>query len=282
MNELFRFLAEPGFPLFAAGSALVYLLLDATLRLYDKPEPELTRWRANFLLYVTNYFVAYSFLFFFDYRVENEAASSPFGLFATVTGVPFLIQLLAYALLLDFLVYWLHRFSHYWIPLWRLHLVHHSDKDLDFTDSFRFHPLERVLDIPLITISAVLLGVELDVLLAYNLLYTMFVFFPHANMKVNSRVDRWIRLILVTPDMHRIHHMMDMRQTNSNYGDIFSFWDRFFGTYQDIPADEQVSRQLGLEYFRAPKDQGFVGLLLQPFLYRKPANLKGQTVEQQE
>ena len=253
---------------FVCLCAIFYILLDSWLRRYKKAEHELSRWITNFSLYLTNTLVAYTLLVLFGFQVENEAIEAGFGFFRQFPNSPFILQLLCYALLLDFFVYWLHRAFHRWAPMWRLHLVHHSDLDLDFSVSFRFHPLERIFDIPLVMLTAVLLGVDLLVLFTYNIVYSFYAFFPHSNMRVAPSLDRILKLLVVTPDMHRVHHSSNIEETNSNYGDVFSIWDRLFGTFRHLPIEQQHELVLGLEYFRSMKKQGPLMALLQPILYK--------------
>ncbi len=113
-----------------------------------------------------------------------------------------------------------------------------------------------------------LLGVPIIALILYDLLYTLFVFYPHANIKVPRRIERLLRWVIVTSDMHRIHHSVRPEETNSNYSDIFSFWDRMFGTYRFSEWDEQREMRLGLGYFRSQKEQGLFRTLMQPISYR--------------
>ena len=265
LKDFYDLCVGEGYPLYLALVMIFYMWVDARLGMDQKQLSEIRRWTRNLGLYLTNNIVAFGLLVILGFQVELRVDEFRGGLFR---DFPFIIQLLTYALVFDFFTYWLHRLMHAWQPLWRLHLVHHSDPELDFSDSLRFHPLERLTDIPLIMASAWIVGADLEVLLAYTFFYTLFVFFPHSNVVIPERINSALKLIIVTAEMHRVHHSSVVSQTNSNYGDLFSFWDRLFGTYTQVPQSELRTMQIGLEYFRQDPEQSFLMLLAQPFVYR--------------
>jgi len=252
-----------------AGSIIAaYLLLESLFPLFPHRVAALPRWLVNGSLYIINGIVTYFLLFYlFGFSIEAGVTAFEFGLFYWVQGVPFWLQCVTFFICADLGFYWLHRAMHQWQPLWRVHIVHHSDVDVDITDSFRGHPLQIMLEIALRLAVTLALGVPLLVLITYDVLYKFFVFFPHANLRMPRQLDRVLRLLVVTPDMHRIHHSARSAETNSNYSDIFSFWDRIFGTYRFMDPEEQKKMPLGLEYFREPRDRGLVAVLMQPFNY---------------
>lgn len=270
LTNLIETLGGSHFFVYLCTITVLFLALDALLPRYTKQhaQEESSRWLRNFAFYLVNSSVAYLLLVAFEFDVEYAATEHQIGLFHHIQVDSLLIQVIAYALLADFLTYWLHRLSHAWRPLWRLHLVHHSDVDLDFSVSFRFHPLERVLDIPIVMLTAVLLGIDLVTILLFNVAYSFFAFFPHSDIKVPPRLDKFLAWFICTPNVHRIHHSNQMEETNSNYGDIFTFWDRLFGTYREASAERHEHITIGLEYFRQPKDQTLLASMLQPFAYR--------------
>ena len=146
-------------------------------------------------------------------------------------------EVLISVLLLDLLIYWQHRLFHRIPLLWRLHRMHHTDLDLDVTSGTRFHPLEILLSM-MIKLSAVaLLGISPVALLLFEIILNAAALFNHANLALPQAVDRWVRLVLVTPDMHRVHHSIHPQETNSNFGFNQPWWDRLLGTYQAQPRD---------------------------------------------
>ncbi|NQZ53792.1 MAG: sterol desaturase family protein [Piscirickettsiaceae bacterium] len=270
LELIIEFLGGKGVFVYLCGLVVFYIFLDSitsTYRYCKKREPEIRRWFVNLSLYMLTSLISYSLLKWFNFTAESSASSFEFGLFNYLPNASVGLQLLAYFVLHDFFVYWLHRFSHAWRPIWRFHLIHHTDKDLDFSVSLRFHPLERMLDIPLVFLTTVLLGVDIWVFLVYNVVYGFYAFWPHSDIRVPDKLDKILKMVIVTPSMHRVHHSADKAQTNSNYADVFSFWDRMFGTYQHIPIAEQEELRLGLEYFRSDKEQGLISTLIQPFIY---------------
>ena len=221
--------------------------------------------------------MAYALLFYgLEVGLEERVAAFGVGLFALVAA-PLWLQFVVFILAADLAFYWPHRFYHDWRPLWRVHVVHHSDKDVDITDSFRIHPFQSLVEI--IMRIAVLLGVPIIVLILYDVVYTLFVFYPHANIKIPRKIERCLRWVIVTSDMHRIHRSARPEETNSNYSDIFSFWDRMFGTYRFSEWDKQDEMTLGLGYFRSDREQGLLRTLMQPISYRPQQDANEPRVE---
>lgn len=167
-------------------------------------------------------------------------------------------------LLLDLLIYGQHRFFHRVPLLWRLHRMHHTDLDLDVTSGTRFHPLEIVLSMAIKLGAVALLGISPLAILLFEIILNATSLFNHANLALPESVDRWLRLVLVTPDMHRVHHSIHPRETNSNFGFNQPWWDRLLGTYSPQPGDGHLGMRLGLR--RWPEQMGLVALLRLPFL----------------
>ncbi len=170
---------------------------------------------------------------------------------------------IAAVLALDFWTYWWHRFNHQVPFLWRFHRAHHSDAQMDVTTGSRFHIGEIVLSnclrIPLI----LLLGVELWEIVAYETVLLAVIQFHHANIGLPRVIDRALRCVIVTPDMHKVHHSRVQPETDSNFASLLSIWDRIFRSFR--LRDDPHAIQFGLEEFEAPKDQTFVGIVKTPF-----------------
>jgi sterol desaturase/sphingolipid hydroxylase (fatty acid hydroxylase superfamily) len=148
--------------------------------------------------------------------------------------------------------------------------MHHSDLDFDVTTALRFHPLEIVLSMLIKLCMVVALGAPPVVVVLFEVILNAAAIFNHSNIRLSERADRILRWMLVTPDMHRIHHSIYLEETNSNFGFNVPWWDRLFGTYREHPRDGHINMTIGLEYFRNRRAIGLMDLLLQPFLNAEP------------
>jgi sterol desaturase/sphingolipid hydroxylase (fatty acid hydroxylase superfamily) len=167
-------------------------------------------------------------------------------------------------LLLDVTGYFKHRAFHAWPVLWQLHVVHHSDADMDVGTGLRHHPADVLLD-GFVTAGIVLvLGAPVTAVLAYLVFATAHNAFRHGNIAVPAWLDATLRHVIVTPDWHRIHHSAIERETNSNFGAIFPWWDSLFGTFRAQPERGHDDMVLGLEYFRDPSENRLPAMLTQP------------------
>lgn len=202
----------------------------------------------------------------FPFSAEQAAAGIRNGWIAQRQLPPLLEAVLVF-LLLDAWRYWEHRIYHEVPLLWRVHLVHHSDTALDITTAERHHPLEAMLAVCTTLLLVFALGFSAQALAFYVTLATLSALFTHANIVLPANVDRILRLLLVTPAVHAIHHSDLQPQTDSNYGGVLTVWDRLFGTYTD-PADVRIPH-FGLQYFHRPLDTALAPVLLQPFEYRR-------------
>jgi sterol desaturase/sphingolipid hydroxylase (fatty acid hydroxylase superfamily) len=168
-------------------------------------------------------------------------------------------------LMLDLAIYWQHRLMHAWPLLWRLHRVHHCDTGFDVTTGVRFHPLEIALSMGIKLGLITVLGPHPAAVLAFEVLLSLGSLFTHTDIALPRVLDRRLRLLFVTPSMHRIHHSTRRFETDSNYGFHLSVWDRLFGSYTVAPVEDERHMPIGLEDWREPRDQGLVPLLLNPF-----------------
>lgn len=168
------------------------------------------------------------------------------------------------AVLLDLWFYWLHRLLHAVPWLWRLHRVHHGDAELDCTTAYRFHPIEFVLTELWRLALIPLAGLTWLAIVAYGTMITPMSFLHHLNAPVPERFDRAIRKVFVSPNMHKVHHSRAPQQTDSNFGFVFSIWDRLFGTYREVEDVREVS--FGLAELDAPEYRTIRGMLATPFL----------------
>lgn len=181
-------------------------------------------------------------------------------------SLPFAVAVVIGVVALDLIIYFQHVLFHAVPLLWRLHMVHHADMDYDVTTGLRFHPLEILLSM-LIKMAAILvLGPPVVAVILFEILLNASSMFNHGNLRLPAPVDAVLRLLIVTPDMHRVHHSAIKQETNSNYGFNLSLWDRLFGTYRAQPQLGHEGMTIGLNQFRDPKLQGLHWLLLIPFV----------------
>lgn len=168
--------------------------------------------------------------------------------------------------LLD-LAIWAQHVAFHAVPvLWRLHRMHHADVDFDVTTGLRFHPLEIVLSMLIKIAIVIAFGIPPIAVLIFELLLNASSLFNHGNVRLPRALDSVLRWLIVTPDMHRVHHSWDMAETNTNFGFNLSLWDRLFRTYRHDAKDGQEKMTIGLHEFRAAGDQRLDRLLLQPFV----------------
>jgi len=191
------------------------------------------------------------------------------GLFNHVR-VPGWLAFLVTILALDATAWAQHYVLHRVPVLWRMHRTHHSDLDVDFSTGVRFHPLEALYTTLIISAAIVLLGAPPMAVLVSQAITIAADFLEHANLRMPAALDRVLRLVIVTPDMHRIHHSQDMREGNANFSNTFSWWDRLFGTYVDRPAAGHDGVAFGVEELAEPKHLHLHWMLAQPFLAVKP------------
>ena len=184
--------------------------------------------------------------------VALHASERGWGLFNTLP-VPDWLGGLFSLLVLDLLIYSQHLFFHKVPLLWRLHRMHHTDLDLDVTSGFRFHPLEILLSMAIKMGIVAALGAPAWSVILFEVLLNGTSLFNHANIALHPEADRILRLAVVTPDMHRVHHSVIIRETDSNFGFNFPWWDRLFNTYRAQPAAGHTAMTIGLANYREPK-----------------------------
>jgi sterol desaturase/sphingolipid hydroxylase (fatty acid hydroxylase superfamily) len=195
------------------------------------------------------------------------AEQNGWGLLNTPGGkaLPAWVTVPATVLLFDLLVYGQHVLFHAVPVLWRVHRMHHADLEYDATTAVRFHPIEIVLSLLIKGAAVVALGAPPAGVLAFEVLLSVSALFNHGNVRLPAGLDRALRLVAVTPDMHRVHHSVVRRETNSNFGFALPWWDRLFGTYRAQPAAGHEGMTVGLAAFRDPAELRLDRMLLQPF-----------------
>jgi len=169
-------------------------------------------------------------------------------------------------LLLDFAIYFQHVLFHAAPILWRLHRMHHADPDFDVTTGARFHPFEILLSLGIKAAIVIALGAPAAAVLIFEVLLNATAMFNHGNVRIPLGFDRALRCVVVTPDMHRVHHSVTPGEANSNFGFSLPWWDRLFGTYRAQPEEGHAGMTIGIGQFNAPRDLWLDRLLIQPWL----------------
>ncbi|MNS42631.1 Fatty acid hydroxylase superfamily protein [compost metagenome] len=230
-------------------TALAFVALagvEALFPLSGDRGPRARRWFANGALFVMGFglvFMASPLILEGAAWVQGALHFPPL----TGLGLPAWLLVLISFLLIDLLAYLTHALFHGAPWLWRLHRAHHSDVVMDASTGVRHHPVEALVSAALQLMIFAILGVPLLVVLAYGLITTLWQFVTHAHVRLPEPIDRALRLVVVTPGMHRVHHSVRIDEGNSNFGMVLSIWDRLFGTYRRRPAAERAGMVLGVD-----------------------------------
>lgn len=187
------------------------------------------------------------------------------GLF-NYLNVSLLLTMVASIFIMDLVIYWQHRMFHSIPVLWKLHRVHHIDQDIDVTTGARFHPIEIILSVLIKMLVVLLLGAPVEAVILFEIILNATAMFNHSNVHIPAVLDKWIRWVLVTPDMHRVHHSQIRRETDSNFGFNVPWWDRIFSSYQDQPKLGHDKMNIGVKGFDdMNRSQNIFKLLIHPF-----------------
>ena len=236
-----------------------------------KVQPHLVqRWAGNIGLGITNQVLIYWLDAAATIAVAWWVAAWNIGLLAD-SGISVPVALIITVLALEMTAYFIHRLMHTVPWLWRVHAVHHSDTELDFTTTARNHPLELLLVVVMSTPVIALLGPPVAVIVLYQVTRTSVNILAHSNVYLPEWIERWLRYLLVTPDFHRLHHSDDRKFTDSNFGAFVPWFDYLFGTATRKPFSEHPAMTIGLEYFREPGNSRFDRMLIMPFHWRREA-----------
>lgn len=208
--------------------------------------PRRVRWLHNLGLVVLNSLILRLLFPLAAVGFALLAAERGWGLL-NAFGVPFWWAFALSVIALDFVIYLQHVMFHAVPLLWRLHRVHHADADIDVTTGARFHPIEILLSMLIKFAAIAVLGAPAAAVLVFEVLLNAIAMFNHANLRLRQPVDRWLRRMLVTPEMHRIHHSMEVAETNSNFGFNLPWWDRLCGTYRERARLPQESMAIGVQ-----------------------------------
>lgn len=250
---------------FFFGVLIIMALWELLLPRRELTMSKLTRWGSNLgIVLIDNLLVRLLFPVL-AIGVALSAQENSWGLLNNIP-LPFWLSVGIGVLALDLIIYLQHLMFHAVPALWRLHMMHHADLDIDVTTGLRFHPLEIIISM-LIKLSAIAaLGPSVLAVLIFEITLNATAMFNHSNVKIPLAVDKVLRLLVVTPDMHRVHHSVTIRETNSNFGFNFPWWDRLLGTYRAQPAAGHEGMTIGLSQFRDPKRNNLMWMLALPFI----------------
>jgi len=247
------------------GMLVIMGLWEVLIPMRERTLTRLLRWSNNLGLVVLNTAVL---RFIFPAAAVGVAAyveANNWGLM-NYYDIPFVYAVVVCVIAQDFIIYLQHVLVHAVPALWRLHRVHHADPDFDMTTGLRFHPFEIILSMLIKFAAIVVLGAPVLAVIIFELLLNAGAMFNHGNIRLPKALDTLLRWIIVTPDMHRVHHSVEDDEANSNFGFCLTWWDRLFGTYIDQPRHGHTDMQIGIHHYNDPKQVSWLhGMLTLPF-----------------
>lgn len=255
------------------GGITLFWLLEGILPLFRFKYKKWAHAIPNFVFTFTTVLINFS-LAFLLLKTADWVSANDFGVINWLPEMPLWAYVIIGVLLLDFFgAYLAHFVEHKVKPLWMIHLVHHTDHKVDTTTANRHHPLESLIRFGFTLFGVFIVGTPIAIVFLYQSLSLIATQFTHANIKLPKQVDKLISYVLVSPDMHKVHHHYVLPYTDSNYGNIFSIWDRLFGTFMALDREKIV---YGVDTFPDEvKNSNVKDLMLQPFhKYRKPTTVQ--------
>ncbi|WKD86960.1 hypothetical protein KCTC32516_02340 [Polaribacter huanghezhanensis] len=257
--------------LLLVGGITFFWVLEGALPLFKLSYKKWKHAFPNLFFTATTIVINFS-LAFLLLKSADWVQINHFGIINWLPEMPLWLYVVLGVVLLDFFgAYLVHFVEHKVKSLWMIHLVHHTDHNVDTTTANRHHPLESMIRFAFTLFGVFVVGAPIAIVMIYQSISLIFTQFTHANIKMNKRVDKILSSIIISPDMHKIHHHHMLPYTDSNYGNIFSLWDRIFGTYLYLEREKIV---YGVDTFPNEKtNANLMELLKQPFQgYRKPTN----------
>jgi len=256
--------------LILVGGITFFWIIEGQLPLFGLPYKKWKHAGTNFFFTATTIVINFA-LAFILVATSDWVVAQEFGLLYLLPDMPLWAFVLIGLLLMDLIgAYLPHYVEHQIKPLWMIHLVHHSDHHVDTTTANRHHPLESVVRFVFTLLGVFTVGASIGIIMLYQSLSVVATQFNHANIKLPKQLDKILSYFIVSPDMHKIHHHYRLPFTDANYGNIFSVWDRLFGTYLYLDREKIV---YGVDMFYDPENNSKIGhLLRQPFNpYKKPS-----------
>lgn len=240
--------------------ALLELFVPRRQQIY----PKAVRWVNNLAITTFNVTVTRWFLPIAAVATAAVAEQNNLGLFYQLS-LPTWLSICIALLVFDITIYFQHRIFHQVPYLWRLHRMHHADLDFDVSTGIRFHPIEIILSMVIKSAVVLLIGAPIVAVILFEVLLNATSLFNHANIYIPKKIDKFLRLFIVTPDMHRVHHSVLKNETDSNFCFNVPWWDYLFKTYKAQPEQGHQKMKIGLEQFRNTRELWLDRLLLQPF-----------------
>jgi sterol desaturase/sphingolipid hydroxylase (fatty acid hydroxylase superfamily) len=255
----------------------IFVLVFASMAVWELAAPRRpqriarrTRWPANLGVLAIDTLVVRLIFPTAAFGFALVAQSRGWGLLARLDS-PEWLEMALTVLVLDIAIYAQHVLFHRVPLLWRLHRMHHADLEFDVTTGVRFHPLEILLSLAIKLAVIAALGAHALGVLVFEVLLNATSMFSHGNVRLPASLDSLLRRLLVTPEMHRVHHSVERHETDSNFGFNLSWWDRLFGTYRREPAGGHLRMVLGIPEFRSEEDLRLDRMLLQPLRGADPS-----------
>lgn len=250
-----------------AGVFVVMALAEWLMPKKKRTQPIARRWLTNWGIIVADAVIIRLVMPILPVAVAFYATSNNWGLLNWLALSDWLAVLVGF-IILDFAIWLQHLLSHKIPILWRLHQVHHADRDIDVSTALRFHPIEILLSLFYKMAWILVLGTPAMAVFLFEAILNGAALFNHANVRFSAKLDAVLRLLIVTPDMHRVHHSVIPQETNSNYGFNLSVWDRWFGTYIAQPKKGHEEMTIGLSHYQSDKPSRFSWAMLLPFRNR--------------
>ncbi|MBL8580440.1 MAG: sterol desaturase family protein [Mesorhizobium sp.] len=254
---------------FFIGILLAMALWEVAAPRRRREIPRLLRWSNNLGIVVIDTLLVRLTFPIVAVGLALLAQERGWGLF-NVFDAPAWLAFVVSVLVLDLAIYLQHVMFHAVPALWRLHRMHHADLEFDVSTGLRFHPVEILLSMGIKLAVVAALGPPAVAVLVFEVLLNATAMFNHSNIRIPAAIDRILRRVVVTPDMHRVHHSIHPNETNSNFGFNLPWWDRMLGTYRAQPREGHETMTIGIEQFRARRDLWLDRMLIQPL--RGPAS----------
>lgn len=249
---------------FIIGSMLILWIVEGAIPLLTlKYKKTKLKHAAVNLTFTLIHLIIHTGFGFLIVKLSDWAAVNKFGLVYWINASTILTIIIA-ALALDLFGGWLSHMIEHKVPLfWRMHIIHHADNNIDVTSGLRHHPLESIWRGLFFLIAIIISGAPIYAVMIYQTILTIFVAFTHANINLPAWIDKGLSYVLVSPNMHKVHHHWKQPYTDSNYGAVFSIWDRLFNTYLEL---DKSKLRYGLDrYYSNDKDEDLVSLMKKPF-----------------
>ena len=243
------------------GVLILMSALEALFPARDRLQKRSSRWFTNLGLVIIDTLAIRLLFPIIAVGAALWASTNGWGLLNIISMPTWLAVVLA-VIILDMMIYWQHVAFHKIPVLWRLHKVHHADRDLDASSGLRFHPVEIVISMIYKMVVVVALGAPVVAVIIFEILLNACALFNHANVRLPGWIERPLRLVMVTPKLHRIHHSVIERETNTNYGFSVIWWDKIFRSYTDKPKGELT---LGLSEYQTDAPSNLIWSLIAPF-----------------